>query len=350
MNKLPCYQSIVRLNNLKPTIHFSDLRFTMKSALSNFLFFMLVIFVSLLLCEGLLRLKNKDMKNYTIEMWRYAKEVKQRSDNPRIGHEHRPSVTATLQSVVIRTNRYGLRGKELDENYASKKRRILFLGSSGTLGWGVREEDTAVEIIGKSLGEDVAVLNAGIGNFNTSRYVELFLSKLSVLKPTDIVVNYYMKDAGLLDAGGGNWLLKHSELAVILWEIANQFKEENSHSAMLDAYHKLYQPDSRGFLEMTRALDRLAEYTHSHGIHVYFVLLPDLYDLKHYKYGFAHDIMKKQAEIRNFDTRDLLPFFQGENDVKKFWVMPTDRHPNSLAQNIMAQAILEMLQKPVEKQ
>lgn len=311
---------------------------------------MFVIAVSLLLCEGLLRLKNKDMKNYTIEMWRYAKELKQRSDNPRIGHEHRPSVTATLQSVVIRTNRYGLRGRELDENYASKKRRILFLGSSATLGWGVREEDTATEIIGQSLGDDAAVLNAGIGNFNASRYVELFLSKLYVLKPTDVVVNYYIKDAGLLDAGGGNWLLRHSEMAVILWEIANQFKENNSHSSMLEAYRKLYQPDSRGFLEMTRALDRLAEYTHSHGIRVYFVVLPDLYDLKHYDYVFAHDIMKKQAEIRNFETLDLLPFFQRENDAKKYWVMPTDRHPNSLAHQIMAQAILEMLQQPAGNQ
>jgi hypothetical protein len=83
---------------------------------------------------------------------------------------------------------------------------------------------------------------------------------------------------------------------------------------------------------------------------VYFVLLPDLYNLKHYEYGFVHDIMKKQAEIRNFDTLDLLPFFQGENDSKKFWVMPTDRHPNSLAHKIMAQPILEMLQQPAGNQ
>ena len=72
---------------------------------------------SLVIClgiaEGALRIKNLSMQNYDIEMWRYSKELKRRSDDPLIGHEHVRGRATILQSVQIRTNAYGLRGPEI---------------------------------------------------------------------------------------------------------------------------------------------------------------------------------------------------------------------------------------------
>ena len=56
--------------------------------------------------EGFLRLKNLDMKNYDMEMWKYAKSLKRPSQNAVLGHEHIPNKTATLQSVDITLNSY----------------------------------------------------------------------------------------------------------------------------------------------------------------------------------------------------------------------------------------------------
>ena len=60
------------------------------------------VIISLAMGEGFIRIKNYNMKNYDIEMWRYAKEIKIQSENPILGHEHVPSSSAILQSVNIR--------------------------------------------------------------------------------------------------------------------------------------------------------------------------------------------------------------------------------------------------------
>ncbi|CAN5950124.1 unnamed protein product [Sphagnum jensenii] len=81
------------------------------------------------------------MKNYDIEMWRYAKELKRLSTDPEIGHEHIPKSSAVLENVEIRINERGLRGPPL-RAISGSKRRIIFLGDSIALGLGCpRERD-----------------------------------------------------------------------------------------------------------------------------------------------------------------------------------------------------------------
>jgi hypothetical protein len=77
--------------------------------------------------EIALRLKNSSMTNYDIEMWRYAKELKQPSPDPVRGHEHLKNASAVLQSVNVRTNDWGLRGGPVAPRQAGT-RRILVLG------------------------------------------------------------------------------------------------------------------------------------------------------------------------------------------------------------------------------
>src|SRR5258708_39256380 len=124
--------------------------------------------------ELILRAKNASMKNYDIEMWRYAKELKRRSDIPVLGHEHVASSSARLQSVDIRIDEHGLRGGPVGPRKPAE-RRILVLGSSVTLGWVVPEEQTMTARLQRMVAADrkqVQVLNAGIGNYNAVRYVE----------------------------------------------------------------------------------------------------------------------------------------------------------------------------------
>ena len=61
--------------------------------LNNFskIFFSIIfsILFALLICETLLRIKHKIIVNYDIEMWKYAKELKTKSENPKINHIHK---------------------------------------------------------------------------------------------------------------------------------------------------------------------------------------------------------------------------------------------------------------------
>src|SRR5689334_2127500 len=97
--------------------------------------------VALAISEGILRVKNSSMKNYDIEMWRYARELKVKSSDPSLDFEHLKNKSAVLQNVEIRLNEWGLRGDAVPA-VSPDKRRVLFLGASTTLGWGVPEEET----------------------------------------------------------------------------------------------------------------------------------------------------------------------------------------------------------------
>ena len=189
---------------------------------------MLVVISTLIalgLAEAALSLKNSSMLNYDIEMWRYSKELKKESGNPLLGHEHIPLKEAILQSVKIRINDHGLRGDKTKPKQEGIK-RILFLGSSITLGWGVAEDETLTERLIDMFdadGKPTEILNAGIGNYNAVRYIERFLTRLTHLEPNVIVVQYFVNDAESIEFSKGNWFLRNSQLGVTLWTVWNRF-------------------------------------------------------------------------------------------------------------------------------
>ena len=300
--------------------------------------------IALALGEGILRLKNSSMKNYDIEMWRYARELKERSDIPALGHEHVPSKSALLQSVEIRINERGLRGGSISPA-RNGKRRILFLGSSVTLGWGVPENETVTELLRtmfKADGQDVEVLNAGIGNYNAVRYVERFKRRLADLDPTDIVVHYFVRDAVVLDAGGGNALLRNSQLAVTAWVAVTRYLGKGSEKSLEEYYREVYSPQAEGFVAMRKALHELAGYTRQRSIRIYLATTPDVHDLVDYKFGFIHEQIKQVAAEEGYVFMDLLPSMKNLTP-QELWSMPGDPHPNGLGHRRMAEAMYPVL-------
>ena len=303
--------------------------------------------VALLLSEVILRVKNSSMTNYDIEMWRYARELKVKSTDPSLDFEHLKNKTAVLQNVEIRLNEWGLRGDPVPAA-SPDKRRILFLGASTTLGWGVREEETVEKRLEKMLaaaGQPAEVLNAGVGNYNAERYVSRFLKQLTGLKPTDIVVQYFMRDAEDLPPGGGNFLLRHSQLAVTLWVAYHRLFDRTGADNLADRYRKVYEPDQPGFIVMQRELKKLAEYARERGIRLYFMMTPDVHDLVDYKFGFVHDIMRKLAAQDGYVYVDLLPAMTGLRP-EQTWAMPGDPHPTATAHKLMADAVFPLLAQP----
>jgi len=318
-------------------------RQNLTNALLTIVVFVVSLVLSLGAIEAFLRIKNSAQDVYDIEMWRYSKELKQQSNNPVLGHEHIPSSSAVLQNTLIEINSLGLRGKEIPEDSAPT-RRILFLGSSITLGWGVPEKETLSARLEDMLGngKDVQVLNSGIGNYNTVRYVERFLSRHTGLNPTDIVVQYFLNDAESLTQGGGNWFLRNSQLAVTLWTVANRYLTPSGERSLVEHYKKVYQEDAPGYRDMVGSLQRLADYAKQKNIRLFFVMTPDIHNLENYQFGFIHEQMRALASSMEYRFIDLLPDMENITPTE-IWAMPGDPHPNSFGHKIMAEAIYPYL-------
>jgi len=315
-----------------------------RNGILSAVLFIAATLLALALGESLLRVKNSAMTNYDIEMWRYAKELKVRSNNPQIAFDHVRDAEAVLQSVAIRTNEWGLRGPSVSPRDPNI-RRILFLGSSITLGWGVKEEDTLEQQLRRMFaadGQTVEVLNAGIGNYNATRYVERFFSELKDLQPSDIVVQYFLRDAEHLDPGGGNFLLRHSQLAVTLWLATTRLTEKIGERSLDEHYHSVYRDGQPGYQEMQAALNRLAEYAKAKNIRLYLAMTPDIHNLANYPFGYVHQRMERIAKADGYRFIDLLPAF-GKLPPEQVWAMPGDPHPNALGHRLMAEALYPVL-------
>lgn len=296
-----------------------------------------------LLGEALLRIANTNQQNYIIEMWRYAKDLKKISTDPSLGHIHIPNSTAILQGTEFQINSLGMRGAEPKLKDNSQK-RVLFLGSSITLGWGVPENETMPVLLGVSLGDDAVVMNGGIGNYNTSRSVARFNhSWRQSIKPDIVVVHYFLNDAELLPLSQQNFLFKHSQLAVTLYYIYQGYMNGSTDlSALKDHYQAVYTDSSPGLNKMQHALSELNKMATEDGFQIVFTMMPDVHNLKKYPFGFAHTKVKKLVQEFNWIYVDFL------DDLKKFngpelWTIPGDPHPNGMVHKIMAERLFPII-------
>ncbi len=316
----------------------------------SIVFILLSSTFSLLFAEGIIRLKNSNMKNYDVEMWKYSKKLKQRSEIKILDFVHKKNKKAKLQNVDININNFGLRGDDISIQNLNVDRRIIFLGGSITLGWGINEEETLSSNIEKMLlknGENVEVLNAGIGNYNAERYTKRFLKNLYVLKPTDIVVNYFIRDAEDLKPAQPNFFLKNSQLALTIWTARNRLLKPKGEKSLIKHYESLYNNESLGYKKMKKSLYELSTYARSNKIKIYILMTPDIYDLENYKYVFIHKMIEDIAKEYKYVYVDSLPLFINRK-FETLNAMPGDRHPNALGHKLLADSLYPILKSSIE--
>src|SRR5262245_45468699 len=167
---------------------------SLRRMASNLLATLISLAIAALGLGLLTRLVVDDGMQFDLEMWKYAREIKQVSPDPLIGHEHAPNRQARLMGVDFRTNSKGLRDREFGHDRVAGKLRIVMLGDSLTVGWGVPFEDTfskRIERLYAAAGVEVEVINLGVGNYNTVQEVQAFLTKGREYRPDVIVLNYF---------------------------------------------------------------------------------------------------------------------------------------------------------------
>lgn len=298
------------------------------------LYQVLILVTSIVIIEGVVRVVNSDMKNYDIEMWRYANELKMQ--DPVLGHNHLTNKGSVLQGVEIKLNSKGMRSDE----FGIDDKKILFLGSSISLGWGVEQKDSYPGIIQTKLSSNLInykVLNGSIGNYNTFRYVNNFLSNQTDIEPEVIVINYFINDAETLQINRSNWLIKNSQLFATL---TITYKKLFSKSGFdLKQYYKdLYKDDNQSFLEMKESLNKLSEYSKRTNSQVLLTVIPDIHFLEDYPFETIHEKMKTLSTELGFEYHDLLPSLKNI-PFEELQIIPGDSHPNKFGHQRISESL-----------
>jgi len=315
----------------------------MKAIIKNVGLALVTLLVTAVLGEAMLRIKNSDQKNYIIETWRYAKELRKISPNAKYGHVQVPHSAAELQNVKIAINGLGMRGPEPDLT-AGGVERILLLGSSITLGWGVPEEQTIRAVLENKLGAGYRVLNGGVVDYNTARSIAYFKEAWrKTAKPDVVVVHYFLNDVEYLPPSTSNAMLRSSQLAVTLYYLARGLTAPPySQAALISHYRDAYQTDRPGFVQMMDALRELKKMSDEDGFKVVFTMIPDIHRLDSYPFRSIHQTMRKIAEgfgWKFVDFLDVVGGFKGP----ELWTIPGDPHPNGLVHGLMANYLVPHL-------
>jgi len=303
-----------------------------------------IVIISLVIIELILRFINSDMKNYDIEMWRYSNELK--IQDSIIGHKHLSNKSAVLQGIEIKLNSKGMRSEEF--NISDKK--ILFLGSSISLGWGVNQDESYPEIIQSKLSLDsldFKILNGSVGNYNTFRYVNNFISNYNNINPDLIVVNYFINDVEILPIKKSNWVVKNLQLVATLTITLKKLFSKSDFD-LKNYYRDLYDEQSESFITMKESLEKLSNYSNRTNIPILLTIIPDIHFLEDYPFHSIHQKMEFLSKELGFEYHDLLPSLKGI-PFSELQIIPGDSHPNELGHLKMAESLYPKIKNLVVK-
>ena len=311
-----------------------------------------VLLVTLVVAYGALTLGVHlfvdDGMQFNLEMWKYARDIKTISADPLIGHEHRPGTHSYLMGVDVAINSQGLRDREIPLERTPGTDRILMLGDSFILGWGVPFED----IISKRLerlfakdGKNVEVISTGVGNYNTVMEVEYYLTRGIKFHPDVVVLNYTFNDAEPVPSYRDNgFFARNSELLTVFLGGMDSFLRRFGAERRWDQYYLgLY--DTPGWDAAKAAMHRLAESTRQQGIKLIIVSWPELHDVQHYRLQRITDLVHGVADAEHVPFVDLLSSVK-DQESSKLWVTAPDPHPNAYANGLYADYLIPFL-KPL---
>lgn len=333
---------------------------TKRSKLREVIFAIVFIFIATAVTLGLgeiaLRIIASQHLIYNIEMVKYAKELKMRDPSGRASHVHRPSSSAKLMGVTISLNSLGDRGPELKNPKPAGCERILVMGSSITMGWGVPYEKIFTSVTGQMLnsnkpfGENHSfeVVNAGIGNYNTHFQFMLFQHQYPVVKPDMVVLHYFISDVQPRGMGNNSFILRDSYLAAFLydkWSIV-KLKFGGNYKDLFTFYKDLYADDSEAWKQTRAEISEMRDITAKDGVPFVVMIIPDIHDLSPgTPYKELYSKMETAFKAMNIPTVNTFDAFQKDfgDDVSKLWIQSDDPHPNATGHALMAKFLYDYI-------
>jgi lysophospholipase L1-like esterase len=301
-----------------------------------------------LVIETYVRVIADDGMQYDLEMWKYARDVKQISADPLLAHKHAPNRHTVLMGVDFQTNSRGLRDREFSYERELGALRILMLGDSLTVGWGVPIESTfskRIEKLYAADGIDAEVINTGVGNYNTIQEVEYFMTEGFKYRPDIVVLNFFINDAEpVLPHEPPSVLTRVCYACIFIFGRVDAFARTYLNKKdWAEYYLRLFDGgNATGWFNAKEAIGKLAAYCGSHGIVLLIANLPELHDVRRYRFEQISKLVQSTANQYGAGYVDILPDLKNE-DSASLWVRPEDPHPNAHAHDLIAHGLYRAL-------
>ncbi|RPG94875.1 MAG: SGNH/GDSL hydrolase family protein [Candidatus Pelagibacter sp. TMED263] len=299
----------------------------------------LSVFISLIFLEIFVRYFIDDGMNYELEMMKYANQLKVLSKNKEIGIEHKKNITTKLMGVDISLDSNGFRNIQKLNN---DKKKILMIGDSMTLGWGAKIP--FANILNNQI-TNYDVINAGIGNTNTimqiSNFMENYKEKYSY---KIIVLNFFINDFENVQVKKPNFFQKYSFFYTYLNNKINiiliKFNLKKDWQKFYTESYSNKEVQNNTLIQ----LSKLNDFCIKNRVKLIIHNIPELRDLKNYKFKEETNIIKNFANEKNIHFVDSISALK-KHDEKDLWVTELDPHANDLAHRIIADFLKEKLDK-----
>ena len=278
--------------------------------------------------------------------------------------------------VEMHWNSHSIRERE--EVCAPKRpgeRRVVCIGDSITMGWGVREEDAWPRLIEEPLRRraDVRTVNCGFsGTLYPDEYFAGLQYRFYVFEPDVVVLTLCMNDLlpinmGMAHANGGAhearpwWHLRmlHDLIrgpAMASWLNLDRARDWTQELLDESDDNAVYKTEGGRSLFWAgggpqKALCDTRDWCRERGVKYGVVMWPLLQGLntdEFYPFAKMHDLVASYCAQHEIPFLDLLPAFKGHNPTT-LWVTPKDCHGNDVAQRIACGPVAEFVGQLLEQ-
>ena len=327
-----------------------------RELLLGLVFLVVATVVTLAIGELVIRVIAGQKLIYNIEMVKYATELKMRDPSGEVSHVHRPSSQAKLMGVDISLNSLGDRGPEPSMTADPMRKRVLVLGSSITMGWGVPFPETFTATTQRMLNTakpfgpafSFEFVNGGIGNYNTVFQHVLFRRQFPVVKPDLVVLHYFLSDVQPRTMGRNSFLLQHSYFAAFFFDRWSQIKLRvgGQFTNLFTFYRDLYADDSPAWHVTQQHVQAMRDEAARAGVPFIVVITPDIHDLSPgTPYKALYDKIEAKFSGMGIPTVNTFDALQRDfgKDVSSLWIQPDDPHPNAKGHAVMADVLYRYL-------
>ena len=216
------------------------------------------------------------------------------------------------------------------------------LGDSMTLGWGAKQPFS--NILNNQI-PSYDVLNAGIGNTNTIMQISNFLQNYKEKYTYEIIVlNFFINDFEKVNIKKPNFLQKNSYFYTYLNNKINTiFIKFNLKKDWETFYSESYN-DPEIQKNTLIQISKLNDFCKKNNVKLLIHNIPELRNLKNYKFDKQTNIIKNFAEKNNINYVNSFSVLK-KYDEKDLWVTKLDPHANDLAHKIIADFLMEKLTK-----
>lgn len=260
----------------------------------------------------------------------------------------RDDLTWLSRNVVL--NDFGYRDREFSLQRNDETFRIYSLGDSYTYGWYINDANAAYpKLLERKLKDQfgdtkVEVINAARPGFNLAAEVERFENEGILFRPNLVTIGLNAQDLATREYPP-HFTKNKLLVSLKLYQLVGGNLERARVAKMTDQEIKeTYTDGSEQLVKAEKLLAKLKSLTDSIEAELVIVVFPQYNPSQPdeiYRYPQYHEQLAKLGEKYQIKVVDLLTIFNAQQDRRKLVLNPIDPHPSKLANEIVADYLIQ---------